>query len=67
MAEAVFTTLPFNDQASVCMPVPGVAVSVEPGHKVPLMMGAVGSGFTVTVTGALVAETQPVVVFLDCA
>ena len=55
----VVTTLPLNAQASVWMPVVGAAVRVEPVHKVPVMFGVAGSGFTVTLIPVEEAEEQP--------
>ena len=55
---------------SIVSPVPGDAESVKvPGaHPVsPVPAGAAGMLFMVAVTVILVAETQPVVVFLACA
>ena len=50
--------------------VPAAAVALTTTLPLPqnadgvVTVGAVGSGFTVTVTAYLVAETQPIVVFL---
>ena len=69
---------PFNNKVppvdaeyqSIVSPVPGVAVIVTEPVPQRLLLpaaGAAGSGFTVAVTAVLVAETQPVVVFLASA
>ena len=55
----VLTTLPFNAQASVWMPVVGAAVRVEPGHKVPVMVG-LGLLLTVIVPVAFTLPQPPV-------
>jgi hypothetical protein len=51
------------------VPVPlAVKVTVPFPHlDPPVPVGALGIAFTVAVTESLVAETQPVVVFLACA
>lgn len=52
------------------MPAFAVNTTEPPAQKVvadPAVIVAVGNGFTVAVTAVLVADTQPVVVFLDCA
>ena len=38
-----------------------------PHLELPVPVGAVGTAFTVAITGVLVADTHPVVVFLVCA
>ena len=55
---------------SMVSPAPGVAEMVTvpvPHLAAPAPEGAAGAAFTVAVTAVLVAETQPVVVFLACA
>ena len=56
---------------SIVSPAPTLAeiVTVPVPHLEPFtgLIGAAGSGFTVAVTGVLVDDTQPVVVFLVCA
>ena len=55
---------------SIVSPTPGVADIVivpVPHLAAPLPPGADGRGFTVAVTAVLVADTQPVVVFLASA
>ena len=55
---------------SMVSPAPGVAEMVTvpvPHLEAPVPVGATGTAFTVAVTAVLVAETQPVVVFLACA
>ena len=70
--------LPLNNAAppdaaayqSIVSPADGVAVIVTvpvPHLDAPAPVGADGTVFTVAVTGVLVADTQPVVVFLDSA
>ena len=55
---------------SMVSPAPGVAEMVTvpvPHLAAPAPEGAAGRAFMVAVTAVLVAETQPVVVFLACA
>ena len=59
VAVLVVAKLPFNDHESVCMPALGAAVSVEPAHKVPVMVGVAGSGGKFTPITVEKAEEQP--------
>ena len=55
---------------STVSPAPTLAdmVTVPVPHlELPVPVGGLGIAFTVAVTGILVADTQPVVVFLVCA
>ena len=55
---------------SIVSPEPGVAEMVRdpvPHRESPVAVGATGLLFTVAVTGVLVAEAHPVVVFLASA
>ena len=55
---------------SIASPAPGVAdmLTVPVPHlEPPVPVGAAGTAFIVAMIAVLVAETQPVVVFLACA